>query len=71
MRSEFETITVERRDDYILLVTLNRPDAANALNTQMGLDLVELFEAFSVDLEGLRVAILTGAGTRHSAPAGI
>jgi enoyl-CoA hydratase/carnithine racemase len=64
MRSKFETITVERRDHHILLVTLNRPDAANALNTQMGLDLVELFEGFSVDLEGLRVAILTGAGSK-------
>jgi enoyl-CoA hydratase len=64
MRSEFETVTVERRDSHILLVTLNRPDAANALNTQMGLDLMELFEGFSVDLEGLRAIILTGAGTK-------
>jgi enoyl-CoA hydratase len=64
MRSEFETVTVERRGDHILLVTLNRPDAANALNTQMGLDLVELFEHFSVNLEGLRAIVLTGAGTK-------
>jgi enoyl-CoA hydratase len=64
MRTDFETIVVERRDNDILLVTLNRPEAANALNTQMGLDLVELFEGFSVDLEGLRVAILTGQGTK-------
>jgi enoyl-CoA hydratase len=64
MRSEFETITVERRDNHILLVTLNRPDAANALNTQMGLDLVELFEHFSVNLENLRAIVLTGAGTK-------
>src|SRR5262249_30092617 len=64
MRTEFETIAVERRDNDILLVTLNRPDAANALNTQMGLDLMELFEGFSVDLEGLRVAVLTGQGTK-------
>jgi enoyl-CoA hydratase/carnithine racemase len=64
MRSEFETITVERRDNHILLVTLNRPDAANALNTQMGLDLVELFEHFSVSLENLRAIVLTGAGSK-------
>jgi enoyl-CoA hydratase len=64
MRSEFETVAVERRDNHILLVTLNRPDAANALNTQMGLDLVELFEHFSVNLEGLRAIVLTGAGTK-------
>ena len=64
MRSDFETITVERRDDFILLVTLNRPQAANALNTQMGLDLMELFEGLSIDIEGLRVAIVTGQGTK-------
>src|SRR6516164_1989970 len=64
MRSNFETITVERHDNDILLVTLNRPEAANALNTQMGLDLMELFEGFSVDLEGIRVVIVTGAGAK-------
>jgi enoyl-CoA hydratase/carnithine racemase len=64
MRIDFETITVERRDDTILLVALNRPEASNALNTQMGLDLMELFEGFSIDIEGLRVAILTGQGTK-------
>src|SRR6201993_3875928 len=64
MRTDFETITVERRDNDVLLVTLNRPGAANALNTQMGLDLMELFEGFSVDLEGIRVVILTGAGAK-------
>jgi enoyl-CoA hydratase len=64
MRTDFQTITVERRDRNILLVTLNRPEASNALNTQMGLDLVELFEGFSTDIEGLRVVILTGQGDK-------
>lgn len=64
MRSDFETITAERRDDHLLLVTLNRPEASNALNTQMGLDLVELFEAFTTDIKGLRAVILTGQGAK-------
>jgi len=64
MRINFETITVERRGDTVLLVTLNRSEASNALNTQMGLDLMELFERFSIDIENLRVAILTGQGTK-------
>jgi enoyl-CoA hydratase/carnithine racemase len=64
MLSDFETILVERRDDHILVVTLNRPESSNALNTQMGLDLVELFEGFSTDLEGLRAVILTGFGAK-------
>jgi enoyl-CoA hydratase len=64
MRSDFETITAERRDNNILLVTLNRPEASNALNTQMGLDLVELFETLTTYLEGLRIVILTGRGAK-------
>src|ERR1700745_3845647 len=64
MQSDFQTIKVERRDGDILLVTLNRPEASNALNTQMGLDLVALFEGFTTDIEGLRAVILTGAGDK-------
>ena len=64
MRSDFETITASRHDDQILLVTLNRPEVSNALNTQMGVDLIEVFETFSVDLEGLRAVIITGSGDK-------
>ena len=64
MRTAFETIVVSRDDDHILLVTLNRPEVSNALNTRMGLDLVELFETFSTDLEELRVVIITGSGSK-------
>jgi enoyl-CoA hydratase len=64
MRADFETISVARRDDHILLLTLNRPEASNALNTRMGLDLVEVFEAFSIDVEDLRAVIITGSGDK-------
>ncbi len=64
MRAEFETIVIERHGDHILLVTLNRPDVSNAMNTRMGLDLMELFEGLSIDLEGLRAVILTGSGDK-------
>src|SRR3982074_3053234 len=64
MRSNFETITVERADNDILMIALNRPEAANALNTQMGLDLIELFEGLTIDIEGLKVAILTSYGIK-------
>jgi enoyl-CoA hydratase/carnithine racemase len=37
------------------------------MNTQLGLDLMTLFEGFSVDLEGLRVVILTGQGNAFCA----
>jgi enoyl-CoA hydratase len=64
MRADFETILVSRQDDHILLVTLNRPAVSNALNTRMGLDLMEVFEALAIDLEGLRAVIVTGSGDK-------
>src|SRR5277367_3803768 len=64
MRADFETIVVSRPDDHILLVTLNRPQVSNALNTRMGLDLMELFEGLSIDLEDLRAVIITGSGDK-------
>jgi len=64
MQTDFETIVLSRPDDHILLVTLNRPDVANALNTRMGLELVEVFEALSIDLENLRAVIITGHGDK-------
>lgn len=64
MRSDFETITVERPERHVLLVTLNRPEVYNALNTRMGLDLMELFEGFVLDAENLRAIVLTGSGER-------
>src|ERR1700709_2324093 len=64
MRADFERISVARRDDHILLLTLNRPEVSNALNTRMGLDLVEVFEAFAIDVEDLRAVIITGSGDK-------
>ncbi len=64
MRADFETIVVSRHDDHVLLVTLNRPNVSNALNTRMGLDLMEVFEQLAIDLEDLRVAIVTGQGDK-------
>jgi enoyl-CoA hydratase len=64
MRADFETIAVSRHDDPILQVTLNRPEVSNALNTRMGLELMEFFEQFSIDPEEARVVIITGHGDK-------
>jgi hypothetical protein len=37
--TSYETILTESIGDHLLKVTLNRPEAGNARNTQMGLDL--------------------------------
>ncbi len=64
MRSDFETIAVDRHGQHTLVVTLNRPNVANAMNTQMGLDLLEVFEGLNRDAADLRVVILTGQGKK-------
>ncbi len=39
----YETITVTQPQEHTVLVTLNRSEVANAMNTQMGLDLLAAF----------------------------
>jgi enoyl-CoA hydratase/carnithine racemase len=45
-------------------VTLNRPEAANAMNTQMGIDLLALFDSVNAAPGRQRCIVLTGAGPR-------
>ena len=58
----FETILVEQRG-RVTLVTLNRPKALNALNSQVCEELIEAFAAFEAD-DGKGCAVLTGAGDK-------
>jgi len=58
----YETITVEQRD-AVTLITLNRPKALNALNSQVLEDLIEAFAAYQAD-ETQLCAVLTGSGEK-------
>ena len=49
--------------DRIAVVTLNRPHADNAINTEMGVRLTDVMETIAVRT-AVRVVILTGAGDR-------
>jgi len=60
----YQTLTHEQRDEHILLVALNRPQALNALNTQMGKDKLDLWTRLAAEPQGLRCVVLTGSGTR-------
>ena len=64
MRTDFETLLVGRDDCGVATITMNRPDALNAMNTQMMADLRDCFMAFYVDDAAARCLILTGAGER-------
>jgi enoyl-CoA hydratase len=60
----FDTITVGQPQEHIVLVTLNRPEVANAMNTQMGLDLLEVFDGFCAAPNRQRCIVVTGAGAK-------
>ncbi len=64
MQTTFETLKVEIDVDGIGVVTMNRPDAMNAMNTQMMRDLRDCFMQVYVDDSAARCLILTGAGER-------
>ena len=56
------TILVETHG-AVTLITLNRPQSLNALNSQVLEDLIAAFAAFEAD-PGQRCAVLTGAGEK-------
>jgi enoyl-CoA hydratase len=64
MNRDFETVRVEDKGDGLILLTLNRPQAANAMNTQMGRDLLDFFETANADPLAHRCIVLTGGGDK-------
>ncbi|MBK5265042.1 MAG: enoyl-CoA hydratase/isomerase family protein [Alphaproteobacteria bacterium] len=65
----YETILVEKRD-AVTLITLNRPQALNALNSQVLADLITAFAAYDAD-ESQRCAVITGSEKAFAAGADI
>ncbi len=65
----YETILVETRG-AVTLITLNRPQALNALNSQVLADLIDAFAKFDAD-PGQRCAVLTGSEKAFAAGADI
>ncbi len=48
----------------LLLLRLDRPEVANALNTAMGRDLLAFFDGLNADPTTTRAVVVTGAGSR-------
>jgi len=61
---EYKTLAIERSGEQVLIATLNRPEVLNAVNTQMGHDLLDLWTRLTVDPGATRCVVLTGAGER-------
>lgn len=64
IRSSFDTLALSHPADEVLQVTLNRPQAANAMNTPMMRDLLALFGELAGTPDAARCIVLTGAGDR-------
>ncbi len=60
--SDYATVLVEKRG-AVTLVTLNRPQALNALNSEVLKDLIEVFAAYDAD-DAQRCLVLTGSGEK-------
>ena len=60
-QGRYEHITIDRRDDGVVLATLNRPDRLNAVNGVLHGELARLPREFDADADA-RVLVITGAG---------
>ena len=64
--SRYQHLLFERRENGVLLITLNRPDVLNAAHEAMHTEMAEVWTDVSRD-EDTRVAVVTGAGRAFSA----
>lgn len=60
----YETVTLEMVSAHVLQVTLDRPQVGNAINTQAGHDLLDVWNRLTEDAGDIRCVVLTGAGEK-------
>jgi len=58
---DYQTIKIETGADRVGLITMNRPEVRNAMNTQMMTDLRDCFANFYVEHDAASCLVLTGA----------
>jgi enoyl-CoA hydratase len=59
--SEYQRLLFERRDNGVLLITINRPEKFNAADERMKFELTQVWLDVNTDSE-TRVVVITGAG---------
>ena len=64
MSTEYQTLLIRQPEDHVVVVTLNRPETSNAINTQMGRELMTWFEETTLNPGDARCIVLTGAGEK-------
>jgi enoyl-CoA hydratase len=63
---EYRHLVFERREDGVLLITINRPEALNAANARLHWEFGQVWKDVGEDRD-TRVAVITGAGKAFSA----
>ena len=66
--AEYKTLLTHQEDGGVLVITLNRPERLNAMNTAMMKDLRAIFEDLYVHPGQANCIVLTGAGERGFCP---
>ena len=61
---QYENILIEQKGEHVLLATLNRPHALNAITTRVGHEMLDLWTRLTVAPDNIRAVVLTGAGER-------
>jgi len=64
MDRSYETARVEDRGEGLSVLVLNRPQVANAMNTQMGRDLLAFFDEVNAAPGQHRCIVMTGEGEK-------
>jgi len=64
MKEDYETLALSEPAEQVLQITLNRSAVSNAMNTRMGLDLLDVFTDLAARPDACRAVVVTGAGER-------
>ncbi|WP_018603103.1 enoyl-CoA hydratase/isomerase family protein [Mycobacterium sp. 155] len=64
--NDYRQLTLSRRDNGVLLITIDRPEKYNAADEEMHAELATIWRDVSADSQ-TRVAVITGAGKAFSA----
>ena len=60
---KYDTLALEQPAEHLLIVRFNRPEVRNAISTQVGRDMLDLFARFQAPTD-IRCIVLTGTGDK-------
>ena len=61
---KYQTLALQEPAEHLLIVRFNRPEVRNAISTQVGDDMLDVFTRLIADPQDYRCVILTGTGDK-------